>query len=176
MLEQIGVEFQVVQVEVDETHEPGETPAAYVERIARAKAGSGQARYPAHPVLGADTMVFLDNRLLGKPENRAQGIETLLALSGRQHRVLTGVALAGATLAYRLSESRVSFRDISEQEAAADWDTGEPADKAGGYGIQGLGAVFIERIEGSYSGIMGLPLFETSQILRSAGIKILGSV
>lgn len=173
LLQQIGVDHQVVHVTVDESHFPGESAEAYVERIARRKAEAGRQICPDHPVLGADTMVLLGNRLLGKPNSRAEGIETLLALSGQHHRVLTGVALVGAEDAYLLSESRVKFRHISQQEAQAYWRSGEPADKAGCYGIQGLGAIFIERIEGSYSGIMGLPLYETAQLLQQAGIKVL---
>jgi septum formation protein len=125
------------------------------------------------PVLGSDTAVVLDQQIFGKPTNRDDALAMLMALSGRTHRVLTGIAVIDVvadTRHYRLSSSRVSFRPITEEQAAAYWASGEPADKAGGYAIQGLGAVFIERIEGSYSGIMGLPLFETAQLLEQIGI------
>ena len=120
--------------------------------------------------LGADTAVVLDQRILGKPADRDDAIDMLLQLSGRTHEVLTGVAVLADRPHYRLSLSRVIFRDISAREAAAYWETGEPVDKAGSYAVQGLAAVFIERIEGSYSGIMGLPLFETMQILNTIGV------
>ena len=117
---------------------------------------------------------MIDQTLLGKPCDREQGIDMLLRLSGRTHEVLTGVAVvSGEPTHYRLNLSRVTLRDVSEEEAAAYWATGEPADKAGGYAIQGLAAVFVERIEGSYSGIMGLPLFETMQILGQSGYSSL---
>ena len=115
--------------------------------------------------------MVLNQTILGKPRGRDDAIRMLLSLSGRPHEVLTGVAVAsGEATRYRLNVSRVFFRDISEQEAAAYWTTGEPADKAGGYAVQGLAAAFIERIEGSYSGIMGLPLFEAMQLLGEIGV------
>jgi len=114
----------------------------------------------------------LDGHILGKPENREHAIDMLLSLSGRDHRVMTGVAAIHTHTGYALSDSRVFFRDISRAEAARYWATGEPADKAGSYAIQGHAAVFIRHIEGSYSGIMGLPLFETAQLLGKAGIDI----
>jgi len=123
------------------------------------------------PVLAADTAVVIDGRILGKPDHRADALAMLAQLSGRTHEVLSGVALLADKPAYRLSISRVSFRPISPGEAAAYWTTGEPADKAGAYAVQGLAAAFIERIEGSYSGIMGLPLFETLEMLRGAGLR-----
>ncbi len=171
LLEQIGIAFKVAPADVDETIRPGEEAATYVRRVATAKASDVQHAYPDLPVLGSDTAVVLDRRILGKPVDRNEGIEMLLALSGRTHEVMTGVAVAATQMHYRSSVSRVSFRELSEREAAAYWDTGEPADKAGAYAVQGLAAAFIERIEGSYSGIMGLPLFETLQILRTIGVR-----
>ena len=173
LLEQIGVSYKVVRVNVDETWHPAESPEDYVRRIAKAKACAGKELHPGQPVLGADTSVVLENKPLGKPRDRQDGLEMLLALSGKDHRVLSGVCLIHETPHYRLSASHVRFRRISRDEAAAYWDTGEPADKAGAYAIQGLAALFIRHISGSYSGIMGLPLYETGEILAEAG---LGSV
>jgi septum formation protein len=170
LLRQIGVDFRVEPAHIDETPRPGESPADYVVRMALEKARAVHSRHPAERVLGADTSVILDERILGKPANREEGIAMLLALGGREHQVLTAVALAGTHPGQALSASRVRFRPIGHAEAARYWATGEPADKAGGYAIQGLGAVFVERIEGSYSGIMGLPLFETAQLLANAGL------
>jgi len=171
LLNQMGVDFRMEPAQVDETVHADERAADYVERVAMAKAQAVQRRFPELPVLGSDTAVALNQTILGKPRDRQDAIDMLLSLSGRPHEVLTGVAVAttGSTL-YRLNVSRVIFRDLSEQEAAAYWATGEPVDKAGGYAVQGLAAAFIERIEGSYSGIMGLPLFETMQLLGTIGV------
>jgi septum formation protein len=123
-------------------------------------------------VLGSDTVVVLDGRVFGKPADREDGLAMLRTLSGREHAVMTGVALETHDQSlYRLSTSRVRFRPIDPGEADAYWSTGEPRDKAGGYAIQGLAAVFVEHIAGSYSGIMGLPLFETADLLRRAGVR-----
>lgn len=172
LLEQIGVTYKVVKVDVDETRHPEEAAEDYVRRIALAKADAGRELRPQQPVLGADTCVVLDNNPLGKPRDRQDGMDMLLALSGRDHRVLSGVALAYEKTHYRLSESHVRFRHITREEAAAYWDTGEPADKAGAYAIQGFAALFIRHISGSYSGIMGLPLYETGEILLEAGLVL----
>ena len=123
------------------------------------------------PVLGADTVVVLDGAVLGKPVDRAEGMRMLRALSGRAHQVLTGVAVvAGSQLRVALSRSLVVFREIPAAEAERYWATGEPRDKAGGYGIQGVGGIFVERLEGSFSGVMGLPVAETEHLLRAAGV------
>jgi septum formation protein len=176
LLEQIGVGFEQLHVRVDEQSRAGEPADAYVQRLALAKARAGRAfldTLDPRPVLGADTAVAVDNRIMGKPHDRAQGLEMLRALSGRDHEVLSAVALAGGHEVLRLSRSRVSFRVLEEAECEAYWETGEPLDKAGGYAIQGHAAQFIERLEGSYSGVMGLPLFETAQLLKEFFIKIL---
>lgn len=172
LLTQIGVAFQCIDLEVDERVLPGEAAADYVERLARAKAEAGLALLgDGGQVLGADTAVVLDGRILGKPADREDGLAMLAALSGRSHEVLTGVAVAsGDGLASRVVRSRVSFRALDAGEALAYWNTGEPCDKAGGYGIQGLAAVFVSHLEGSYSGVVGLPLCETAQLLREAGV------
>ncbi len=169
LLDQIGVAYRVVAVAVDETRHPREAPAVYVERLARAKAVAGLAA-GGGPALGADTVVVLDDDVLGKPVDRADGVAMLTRLSGRRHDVLTAVALATADhVACRLSVSHVTFRTLASTEIAAYWATGEPADKAGAYAIQGRAALFVTRLEGSYSGVMGLPLFETGELLRVAG-------
>jgi septum formation protein len=170
LLSQVGIEFRTQAAQVDESVHADERAADYVERVAIAKAQAVQRAFPDLPVLGSDTTVVLDQTILGKPADRDDAIRMLLALSGRTHEVLTGVAVVAAETHYRLSLSRVIFREVSEREAAAYWASGEPVDKAGGYAIQGLAAAFIERIEGSYSGIMGLPLFETMQLLDAIGV------
>jgi septum formation protein len=173
LLTQIGVVHSITKVDVDETPHPGELPGDYVLRLAQEKAlagqdSLGQTDYPL--VLAADTSVVVDGRILGKPSDREHALEMMQLLSGREHLVYSGVALAGSEMTSSLSCSRVSFCNITPEQATAYWDSREPADKAGGYGIQGLGAIFITRIEGSFSGVMGLPLFETAQLLIQAGI------
>jgi septum formation protein len=171
LLQQIGIRHAVLDVVVDETPLPREAPAEYVLRLALAKARAGHALRPERPVLGADTAVVVDDAILGKPADRADAIAMLGRLAGREHRVLTAVALVGEREETRLSVSHVRFRPLAAGEAAAYWATGEPADKAGGYAVQGLGALFVESLSGSYSGVMGLPLFETGELLRRAGIS-----
>ncbi|MFO1409528.1 MAG: Maf family protein [Steroidobacteraceae bacterium] len=173
LLAQIGVRHRVWAADVDERLLGGEAPEAGAVRLAIAKARAVQALAgTALPVLGADTIVVLDGESLGKPRDRADALDMLARLSGRTHRVLSAVALATAAgVDHRLSASSVRFRALDAGECAAYWDTGEPRDKAGGYAIQGLGAVFIAGLEGSYSGVMGLPLFETAGLLAAAGIS-----
>ena len=167
LLAQIGARFQVAAVDLDETPLPGEPPEDYVGRLARAKALAGSARFPDLPVLAADTTVTVDGQPMGKPADEAEAVAMLMALSGRAHSVHTAVAMVqGARAALRHSHTRVRFRALRPAECRAYWRTGEPADKAGGYGIQGLGAVFVEAIEGSYSGVVGLPLAETWELLQ----------
>jgi septum formation protein len=174
LLAQIGVPFVTLIASIDETALPGEPAERYVERLAREKALAGLAaleQAQTAVVLGADTSVVLEGRILGKPENRAEALATLAALSGREHQVLTAVALASVErIESRVVTSRVRFRPLRPGEAEAYWDTGEPCDKAGSYGIQGLAAVFVSQIEGSYSAVVGLPLCETAQLLEEFGI------
>jgi septum formation protein len=171
LLSQIGVPHTVYPADIDEAVLPAESPEAYVQRMARAKAVAVQAQRPALAVLAADTTVVVDGQICGKPHDEAAGVAMLQRLSGRDHQVLTAVALAaGAQVALRLSRSEVRFRALTTAECCAYWRSGEPCDKAGGYAIQGLGAVFVETLCGSYSGVMGLPLFETAQLLSAAGI------
>ncbi len=174
LLEQIGVRYELIKVDVPELRDPAESPEEYVLRVSLQKARAGLALLDEgdhHPVLGADTAVVVDGEVLGKPRDRDDALAMLRRLAGREHLVLCGVALVGHDGEQsRLSVSHVHFRPLGDDEALAYWHTGEPADKAGGYGIQGIGAMFIERLEGSYSGVMGLPLFETAQLLQQAGI------
>lgn len=178
LLDQIGVRYRSVPVVVDETPREGERPEDYVVRLALAKAHGGWRELPAgreRPVLGADTAVVLDGRILGKPAGRQSALEMLERLSGRSHQVFSAVAMVEqGRAATRLDVSSVTFRVVKRAESEAYWDTGEPADKAGAYGIQGRGAVFVRRLEGSYSGVMGLPLFETAELLRAFGITVPG--
>ncbi len=176
LLQQIGVSFDVIDVDIEECRSQGEAADAYVARLALEKARAGRAALPGDrvlPVLGADTAVVAGDRILGKPHDRDAADAMLALLSGRTHRVLTAVALVADGEAVRVSSSNVTFRTLTGSERAAYWATGEPADKAGGYAIQGLAAVFISRIEGSYSGVMGLPLYETAALLQASGINII---
>ena len=174
LLQQIGVPFRVIGADLDETALRGESPLAYVSRLAQAKAGLGweRSRASGHaPVLAADTAVVLEGGILGKPSGMKDAIAMLLKLSGRAHEVLTAVALrtdTGSEL--KVSRSVVTFRSIDSSEARAYWETGEPSDKAGAYAIQGYAAIFISDLKGSYSGVMGLPLFETAELLKTAGV------
>ncbi|MCW8907691.1 MAG: Maf-like protein [Sedimenticola sp.] len=173
LLTQIGVHHTVIDIDVDETPLAHEAPAEYVIRMALEKARAGQAAIPLDlpmPVLAADTAVVVGQRILGKPRDQSDALEMLQQLSATRHKVLTGVALGGQRESTRLSVSQVLFRRISPAEALAYWRSGEPADKAGGYAIQGRGALFVRALEGSFSGVMGLPLFETGELLRQAGI------
>jgi septum formation protein len=171
LLAQIGVAHQIAPVAVDESVASAERPESYVTRLAALKAETLWRRLtePARlPVLGSDTTVVVDNSILGKPASEQECVRMLQLLSGRTHQVLTAVALRSAVGSdARLSVSEVTFRELSMKEMQAYWRTGEPADKAGGYAVQGRAAIFISRIAGSYSGIMGLPLFETAELLAT---------
>ncbi|HET7396317.1 MAG TPA: nucleoside triphosphate pyrophosphatase [Gammaproteobacteria bacterium] len=177
LLRQLGLDFEIVTAPVDENVRPAESPEHYVRRVAHDKAMAAVRTFggsPPAPLLAADTSVVVGNRILGKPHDRGEGLAMLARLAGRSHQVLSAVALWTADgLLEALSTSEVRFRDLAPAEAEAYWDTGEPADKAGGYAIQGLGAVFITGLVGSYSGVMGLPLFETAELLRQAGLEIM---
>lgn len=173
LLEQIGVSHVVSAADIDEAVAPGEPAADYVVRIACAKARTVRSRGMELPVLAADTTVVLEGAICAKPRDRADGIAMLTRLSGRTHQVLTAVALATAAgLEFRVSASEVRLRGMTPAECAAYWETGEPHDKAGGYAIQGRGAMFVQHLMGSYSGVMGLPLYETAELLAAAGVRL----
>ncbi|MCG6933133.1 MAG: Maf family nucleotide pyrophosphatase [Gallionella sp.] len=183
LLKQIGVNFEMLllrsdprrNIEVDETPHDGESPESYVKRITLAKAEAGYAalrfrNLPSFPVLAADTTVTLDGRIFGKPENAEHAADMLRQLSGKQHRVLSAVAVSlGEHVEVALSTSEVRFVELSEARINRYLHTREYTDKAGGYAIQGQAAAFVEHLSGSYSGVMGLPLFETVQLLQHFG-------
>ncbi len=185
LLQQIGVACKVVTLredggrmrDVDESPLPGENPYVYVERMAKMKADIGvlrlkQRALPPMPLLGADTTVVLNGTILGKPGNADEAVRMLKMLSGTTHEVLTAVAITHSNrMLHDTSLTRVRFRDITDEEIRNYITSGEPMGKAGSYAIQGMGAVFVERIEGSYSGVMGLPIFETSILLSRFGVQ-----
>lgn len=169
LLKQIAVPFSLVQVDVDESRLAGESPEVYVTRLAHAKAQAGAAKIQYQlPVLGADTIVVADQHILGKPVDQADFTRTMQLLSGRCHQVFTAVALVGKNNSQHCCViTEVYFRNLSAADIAAYWQTGEPCDKAGGYGIQGQGGRFVSHINGSYSAVVGLPLCETDLLLRN---------
>ena len=188
LLAGLGYRFEVVDVGVDESRRAGETPSRFVERMAREKAlagleavagtggGVGGGAVSA-VVVGADTIVVVDGEVLGKPRDGAETLDHLGRLSGRDHQVLSAVAVATGSaghpaVGFRLSRNRVWFRRLSAAEREAYGSTGEPADKAGSYAIQGLAAAFVTRLEGSWSAVVGLPLHETAELLARAGIPL----
>jgi septum formation protein len=187
LLTQVGIGFELLLLrddpvrgkDVDESPLPGESPHDYVLRVSHAKAAFGwqyiqQRRLPHFPVLAADTAVVLNSRIMGKPANRDAAMEMLLALSGARHEVLTAVAVANADrIEQKLSVSTVQFGKLTDHAIRRYAMSGEPLDKAGAYAIQGHAAAFIEKIEGSYSGVMGLPLYETAELLAGFGIEVL---
>lgn len=172
LLASIGVPLVVHPVNVDETPRSGEAARDYVTRLARDKALAGSLHSPL-PALGSDTSVVRDGEILGKPRDRDHAAAMLRSLAGRCHEVLTAVALTGpAGLLEACVATRVFMHKITDEEIAGYWATGEPRDKAGGYAIQGLAAIFVERIEGSHSAVVGLPLFETAALLRRQGVPL----
>lgn len=179
LLRQIGVDFEVLPSDVDESVRPGEAPEHYVLRLAREKAEACLQRItldnlPAMPVLAADTTVCADGEILGKPENDTDACDMLRRMSDRWHSVHTGIALAwDGNVEVMISSTQVEMAPLTEQEIASYVASGEPHDKAGSYGIQGLAGAFVRRIEGSFTGVMGLPVYETAQLLRKAGLHVL---
>ena len=175
LLAQIGVRHRIQAAEIDENPRARESPPAYVARLARGKAQAlvdTERGRPGRPVLAADTTVVLDGVIFGKPANEADCVAMLTVLGGRRHEVLTAVALwSEGRLSEALAASQVTLRAIDPGEGRRYWATGEPAGKAGAYAIQGLGAVFVQWLEGSFSNVMGLPLFETSALLDAAGVQ-----
>jgi len=179
LLEQIGVAHRACPVDIDERCHAGEEAEPYARRMAREKAAGARERAHAvrdgacAAVLGADTVVVVDGEILGKPRDAGEAERMLARLSGRSHEVLSAVCLLARREGERASLTRVWLRPIGAAERAAYCATGEPLDKAGGYGIQGRAAAFVRRIDGSYSGVMGLPLFETCELLAAAGMPVL---
>ena len=177
LLRQIGVEFEVHPVDIDEARRRHESPVEYVCRMAREKAECAAQQLAADGgrlVLAADTTITLDGDIIGKPADRDQCCRILGRLSARQHLVLSAVALAtGDQVLLRLTQNRVSFRALSPAEIESYCSSPEPTDKAGAYAIQGKAALFVEHLEGSYSAVMGLPLFETAELLRDAEVALL---
>jgi len=176
LLRQIGVEFEVFVVDVPEHPARGEAARQYVIRVAEEKSTAAKTQILKQgmmimPVLSADTCVVIDGEILGKPQDRAHGVEMLRRLSGTTHEVMTAVNIHADGRDYgALSMSKVSFDPLSDQDIERYWDSGEPVDKAGGYGIQGRAAAFVSRLEGSYTGVVGLPLFEVSSLFKKIGI------
>ncbi len=168
LLEQIGIDFELVHVEIDETWDGKEPAKIHVKRLALEKAHAAKSKIKNNlPILAADTCVVIDNIILGKAESKEEAINMLEQLSGRTHHVYTAVALVTKTEQVCLNVNHVSFRPLSETEILHYCETEEPLGKAGAYAIQGEAAAFIDRLEGSYSGVMGLPLYETSELLNS---------
>lgn len=176
LLDQIGVAHAVLRVAVPESPASGESAADYVQRLASEKSRAGVTvlnalGLPPLPVLGADTIVVCDDEIMEKPRDESHCSAMLRRLSGRQHQVMTAVAITSATDSKLLvSSTDVYFRSLSDDEITAYWKTGEPCDKAGGYAIQGLGAVFVSELRGSYSGVVGLPIEATIELLQTFGV------
>jgi len=174
LLEQIGVEFSIQPADIDESVRDGETAQALVQRLAQAKADAVANNAVDALVIGSDTVVTLDDAIFGKPRDQAHAAAMLQQLSGRTHRVYSAVAIvAGDRQANRVSSSDVTMQPLRPEHISAYWASGEPRDKAGGYAIQGLGAVFVQHLAGSYSGVMGLPLYETARLLIEFGVNVL---
>ena len=175
LLNQLGVRFEVRVADVDESHLAGESPKQYVQRLATEKANAiwqSLSEDKRRPVLGADTTVCIAGEILGKPADKDEAMTMLHRLSGQQHEVMSGIAIIGEKHSVCVNVSQVSFRELSDAEIEAYWETGEPRDKAGGYAIQGYAAAFISELKGSYSGVMGLPLYETARLLFDHNIPI----
>ena len=174
LLSQLGLNFTVAGQDIDETQSPDKEPLDFVRRMALRKAQAVKVEVPlkvSSLVIGSDTIVVCEGFVLGKPVNKKDGLRMLRLLSGKTHSVLTAVAIATLNReCVSVSENKVEFRHITKQEAEAYWQSREPADKAGSYGIQGLGAVFVKTLHGSYSGVVGLPLYETAKLLGEFGI------
>ena len=173
LLDLIGVPHLITPADIDETPHASEAADEYVMRLAREKAEAIWGLHQDLPVLAADTTVVVNQEILGKPESEADAAAMLGKLSGREHLVHTGVALrTGPSVKVGISTTQVWFESLTPAQIHAYWASGEPQGKAGAYAIQGLGAVFVSNIAGSYTGVMGLPLFETAQMLRHAGIPV----
>jgi len=176
ILTAMGLRFTAAGVDIDETRHDGEQVADMVVRLAIAKAAAARENAdPSLPIIGADTAVAIGDQVLGKPGSEDEAVQMLASLSGRTHTVLTGVALDYAgVVRTATSLTEVRFREISPDEAQSYWQSGEPLDKAGAYAVQGIAGIFVEELSGSYSGVVGLPVFETAALLADAGLEVLG--
>jgi septum formation protein len=173
LLDQINVTYKVYPVDIDETPRINEPPLAYVQRLAAEKSAACKAQLnPDRPILAADTAVILGKMIMGKPKNQADALAMLMQLSGKTHQVYSAISLRGREHGQAVCITEVTFRHLKEQEILAYWHSGEPLDKAGSYAIQGLGALFVEAIKGSFSGVVGLPLFETAELLSNQGVTV----
>ncbi|MGV3001186.1 Maf family protein [Vibrio sp.] len=173
LLTQLGYQFNIVVPNIEEQKQPSESPVDYVKRLSREKAQAGvklissMSEASELPVLGADTIVIVDDHVLEKPNDYADCLRMLQALSNRQHQVMTSVTVATSTEYHtKVVITDVWFKSLTEQDIETYWQTGEPCDKAGGYGIQGIGGRFVSRIDGSFHAVMGLPLYETDELLK----------
>lgn len=173
LLDQINVSCRVYPVDLDETPWPDEAPLDYVQRVAAEKSAACKAQLNTEiPVLAADTAVILGSVIMGKPKDKADAMDMLTQLSGKTHQVYSAISLRGREHGQAVSITEVTFRCLTEQEILDYWHSGEPVDKAGSYAIQGRGGVFVESIKGSFSGVVGLPLFETAELLSKQGIEL----
>ncbi|WNO09576.1 nucleoside triphosphate pyrophosphatase [Teredinibacter sp. KSP-S5-2] len=173
LLTQIGVRYKVVQVDVEEIRQPAESPIEYVQRLARDKSHAGFQVGDGLPTLGADTIVEYRGKVLEKPENKSDFMAMFQLLSGQCHQVHTAICITHNNAAQvKVNSTDVYFRPIEQVEIEEYWQTGEPKDKAGGYGIQGLGGIFVDRIVGSYSSVVGLPITETAILLKEFNVPI----
>jgi septum formation protein len=173
LLDQIKVTYRIHPVDLDETPLPDETPLDYVQRLAAEKSAACMSQLKTQiPVLAADTAVILGDVIMGKPKDQAVALAMLKQLSGKSHQVFSAISLRGREHGQAVSITEVTFRRLTECEMLEYWHSGEPVDKAGSYAIQGLGGVFVESIKGSFSGVVGLPLFETAELLSRQGVEI----
>jgi septum formation protein len=173
LLDQIKVTYKVHPVDLDETPLPDETPLDYVQRLAAEKSAACVAQLKTEiPVLAADTAVVLGRVIMGKPKDQADALAMLTQLSGKTHQVYSAISLRGREHSLAVSITEVTFRCLTEREMLDYWHSGEPVDKAGSYAIQGIGGMFVGSIKGSFSGVVGLPLFETAELLSKQGIEL----
>jgi len=173
LLDQIKVTYDVYPVDIDETPLPDERPLDYVQRLAAEKSAACREQFNIEtPVLAADTAVILGSVIMGKPKDKADALAMLSQLSDKTHQVYSAVSLRWREHSQAVSITEVTFRRLTEREILDYWHTGEPVDKAGGYAIQGMGGVFVESIKGSFSGVVGLPLFETAELFSKQGIEL----
>ena len=173
LLDQIKVTYKVHPVDLDETPLPDETPLDYVQRLAAEKSAACVAQLKTEiPVLAADTAVVLGRVIMGKPKDQADALAMLTQLSGKTHQVYSAISLRGREHSLAVSITEVTFRSLTDREMLDYWYSGEPVDKAGSYAIQGMGGLFVKSIKGSFSGVVGLPLFETAGLLSKQGIEL----